>query len=1141
MRTRRLAGLEANDSQFRAARSLEQMTRAVRQDGLSAWQIFTVLVDGYGERPALGERAYELVADEATGRTVRRLLPEFTTITYAQLANRVEVIAGEWHHDPDRPVGEWDLVAVLGRPSADHSAVDLACLRLGAACVALPVGLVPAQLRPILEETAPRVLAASIEQVGAAVEALAGTTSVRRLVVFNFRPEVDDEADAVEAARERLAELGLDVEVSSLTDVTERGALLPAAPWVDPLPDRLALLVYTSGSTGSPKGAMYTDRLLAALWRMRVPGRDEQPMIEVTYLPMGHIGGVYALLSTLATGGTAYFVGKSDLSTLFEDISLVRPTTLMLVPRVWEMVYQRYNALLASRAGDSEAEVLAEIRESVLGGRMLWGVFLGAPLSAELAAFAERVLEFPLRDGYGLTEAGHVLMDGEPVMDSIREFALADVPELGYFSTDVPHPRGELIIKSRTLIAGYFKRPELNARLFDEQGYYHTGDVFAEVGPNRFSFIDRRNNVMKLSQGEFVAVTELEALFETSSVVRQIYLYGSSERSYLLAVVVPTPAVLERAGEIRSVVGDALRSLGAEAGLSPYEIPRDVLIESEPFTLDNGLLSGTRKLLRPKLEEHYGVRLEQLYDELTEREARELNRLRSGPEDQRVVDTVVGAASAVLSTTSGDVSANSRFPELGGDSLSALTFSVLLGEIFAVEVPVGIVLSPIRTLQAIADYIELKLRPGTQQASFAGVHGAGSDRVRAADLQLGRFIDAATLDKARGLPRPGSEVKTVLLTGATGFLGRFLCLDWLERLAETGGTLVCLVRAESAEAARARLDAAFDGDDELRARFRQLAESHLEVLVGDVSEPDLGLDSQTWSRLAETVDLISHLAAQVNHVLPYDQLFGPNVVGTAEVIKLAVSVKLKPVSYLSTVAVLTSQISATDEDSDIRCTSPFRVLDDSYASGYATSKWAGEVLLREAHDAYGLPAAVFRSDLILAPSRYAGQLNVRDVFTRAIFSMIVTGIAPASFYRSPGPAHFDGLPVDFTARAVTELGARTTAGYQTYNVLNPHEDGISLDTYVDWLIEAGHPITRLDHEEWFHRCETALRALPERQKRRSLLPLLEAFRTPAEARPGAEFPTTRFRAATEPLMKIPHVTRDLISRYPETLHQMGLL
>src|SRR6202011_4151907 len=148
---------------------------------------------------------------------------------------------------------------------------------------------------------------------------------------------------------------------------------------------------------------------------------------------------------------------------------------------------------------------------------------------------------------------------------------------------------------------------------------------------------------------------------------------------------------------------------------------------------------------------------------------------------------------------------------------------------------------------------------------------------------------------------------------------------------------------------------------------RMLAAEHLEVLPGDIGDQDLGVDAATWTRLANIVDLIVHPAALVNHVLPYDQLFGPNVVGTAELIRLAITTRIKPLTYLSTMAVaMTVPPGKFTEDGDIRTISPLRPIDNTYANGYATSKWAGEVLLRQAHALCGLPVAVFRSDMILA-------------------------------------------------------------------------------------------------------------------------------------------------------------------------------
>ncbi|MFI5733047.1 carboxylic acid reductase [Kribbella sp. NPDC051587] len=1109
-----LAALYDTDPEIRAARPLPEVTEAVHRPGLPLVDLVRTLMTSYADRPAVGERA----------RTASlELEPRFETITYGELWERAGALAAEWHA---HGVEAGDFVGIIGAGSIDFTVVDLAVLRLGAVSVPLQTGATIANLAPIIAETEQRVLATSAAMLETAVEcALAGTT-VRRVIVF-------DHADAgFEAARTRLAAAGITLE--TLTELLDRGRALPAAPdFSAPIDDNhTALLLYTSGSTGTPKGAIYTDRMVVNVWLDVLPRYPDLPRIGLNYLPLSHMMGRIGLYTTFSAGGTAYFTASTDMSTFFDDLALVAPTELVLVPRVCDTLFQHYT----NRSGD---QVLAEMREKLLGGRVVWASTGSAPMSAELSKFMDSLLGVPLHDVYGSTEAACVFVDGEVVRPWVHDVQLEDVPELGYFTTDTPHPRGELLVKAENLFPGYYQRPDITAEVIDADGYYHTGDIMARVGEDRYVYVDRRSNVLKLAQGEFVAVSRLEALFVASPLIRQIFVYGNSARSYLLAVVVPTESdVLDLETALRA----SIRQLADEAGLNAYEIPRDFIIETEPFSPDNGLLSGVRKLVRPKLKARYGDQLERLYAELATAEAGELDALRQAGSNQPALEAVQRAARAVLNLT-GSVAPDTRFADIGGDSLSALTLSSLLQEIFEVDVPVNLVVSPATTLRDLAEHIEKTQQFGAARPTAATVHGAGATVVRAADLKLDTFIDTAILEASK--QEPADAVRTVLLTGANGYLGRFLCLDWLERLAERDGTLICVVRGLDAEAARARLTEVFDsGDPELLRRFHELAADHLEVLAGDLAQPDFGLDQATWDRLTSTVDLIVHPAALVNHVLPYDQLFGPNVVGTAEVIRLALTGRIKPVTFLSTVAVLMADVSTTDETADIRISSPERQLNDGYANGYGASKWAGEVLLREASERYGLPVAVFRSDLILAHSRYAGQVNVPDMFTRLLFSLVVTGIAPGSFYASHAErAHYDGLPVDFTAEAITTIGEQTTQGLSTYNTLNPHDDGISLDTIVDWLVDAGASISRVaDYRDWFTRFEGKLRALPDQEKQHSLLPLLHAFQDPAPAIPGGAVPATEFETAVrDAKLDLPHLSAELIAKYLADLRLLDLL
>lgn len=1161
----RIADLYATDEQFRDAQPKPEVIEAAANPDLRLIEVLQTLVDGYGDRPALGQRSRELTTDSSTGRTSARLLPRFETVSYRELWNRVGALATALHHDPVAPVHAGDFVATIGFASPDYFTVDLACAYLGLVSVPLQHNAPVSQLGPIIAETEPKVLAVGARYIDLAVELALQSTSLRHLVVFDFDPGVDDDRDRIDRARTQLSDAGKPLSVDTLTAVAARGRDLPQEPaYTGGDDDRLAIIMYTSGSTGAPKGAMITERTVARLWTANFAPATGAAVLNVNFMPLNHVGGRLPIMSAFLAGGTSYFVPESDLSTLFEDWSIVRPTDLPLVPRVVDMLFQRYRSavdrLIAGGSSEADAEVAAaaELRDDVLGGRVIGGFVGTAPLAAEMKTFIDTALGVHLTDGYGTTEVGGVTSDGVIMRPPVIDYKLVDVPELGYFLTDKPYPRGELLVKTQTMMPGYYKRPEVTADVFDADGYYRTGDVMAELGPDRLAYVDRSKNVLKLSQGEFVAVANLEAVFAGAPLVRQIFVYGNSERPNLLAVIVPTPEALEHFGgdtpALKAALGDSLRDTAREAELQSYETPADFLIETQPFTAENGLLSGVGKILRPKLKEHYGEQLEQRYADLAAARVDELRTLLENAGDRPVLDSVVRAAQAVLGSADVDVEPDAHFTDLGGDSLSALTFANLLRDIFGVDVPVGVIVGPTSDLRQLAAYVDTERQSGSTRPTFASVHGHGATTVRAADLTLDKFIDAQTLAAAPSTAYVTGEPKTVLLTGANGWLGRFLTLELLERASATGGTVITIVRGRDEAAARSRLEAAFDsGDRQLLDRFRTLAADHLEVVAGDIGEPGLGVDRMTWDRLAHNVDQIIHPAALVNHVLPYSEEFGPNVVGTAEVIRLAITAQIKPVTYLSTVAVAMS-VAADDfvEDGDIRDISPQRPVDSSYANGYANSKWAAEVLLREAHDLCGLPVAVFRSDMILAHTRYAGQLNVPDAFTRLIQSILVTGIAPGSFYERdangrPQRAHYDGLPVDFVAEAVVALAARTTDGYRSYDVMNPYDDGVSLDTFVDWLNDEGKDIARIDdHEAWLHRFETALTALPEAQRRHSVLPLLDAYRKPERPVRGALAPAEVFHAAVRAAgvgaeRDIPHLTPQLIGKYVADLEHLGLV
>jgi fatty acid CoA ligase FadD9 len=326
------------------------------------------------------------------------------------------------------------------------------------------------RLAPIIAEVEPRVVAVSAEYLDLAVASALDSTSLRHLVVFDYQPGVDEHRESLDRAHARLSHAGRLVTIHTLGEVVASGAELPPEPAYTAGNDgRLAMIMYTSGSTGAPKGAMYTERMITRLWTSAFVSDSDTPVVNVNFMPLNHLGGRLPLVSSFLSGGTSYFVPESDMSTLFEDWALVRPTEMGLVPRVVDMLFQRYRSAVDRRVADgldvadAEREAAAEVREVVLGGRVIGGFVGTAPLAGEMKAFLDSVLDVHIRDGYGLTEVGSVTRDGVVTRPPVIDYKLVDVPELGYFLTDKPYPRGELLVKTETTTPGYYKRPEVTA------------------------------------------------------------------------------------------------------------------------------------------------------------------------------------------------------------------------------------------------------------------------------------------------------------------------------------------------------------------------------------------------------------------------------------------------------------------------------------------------------------------------------------------------------------------------------------------------------------------------------------------------------------------------------------------------------